>query len=354
MNNNLIKNLKVHMKGTQEKVGYILLRLAKTGRMNATRNDLDMVNRYVYKAYKPILERKKITKEEFLTHSVQAAAYREQYAYFVHDMLKLHPTEILDTSGKLSVTATTDAISASNKDWIELQDALKQNNEEPEVKRKIQTQVSYRNYVTLSEEDRKRFIRIARDKNRTADKAVFQALESYITQQEGVYQSEYLDTPELRDKYRSVYQELKAELEKEETQGKMSFETSDDAIKRISNAAGYMISTKNMLEESIELPEIPSLITLSHLTPVELSKLEQTYLDAFSQKVAQDYDAAKKRNQDEIDSLNKIFDDHHKAMDEMFAGFDAKQAERTIRNIKWYNEMMKQDGEVSSDASKKR
>lgn len=354
MTSNLIKDLKVHMKGTQEKAGYSLLRLAKTGRMTASRKDKDIVDRFVYKAYKPILDRKHVTKDDFLSHSAQAAAYREQYAIFIRNMLGAHHTEILDANDKLDVIATTNALLASNNDWIALQDSLQQNNEEPEVKRKIQTQVPYTTYVVLSEEDRKRLIRIARDKNRTADKAVFQALESYITQQEGVYQGDYLDNPELRDKYRGVYQELKAELEKEETQGKMSFETGDEAIKRISNAAGFMISTRNMTKGQVDLPEVPSLIALSHLTPIELSQLEQSYLDGLSRKVTQDYDTAQKRRQDEIDSLNKIFDDHHKAMNEMFADFNAHQAERAMENVRWYNEMMRQEEtKPSTDGVKK-
>lgn len=44
MSNNLIRNIRVHMPKTKERVGYVLLHLAKTGKINVTTTDLDMTN----------------------------------------------------------------------------------------------------------------------------------------------------------------------------------------------------------------------------------------------------------------------------------------------------------------------
>lgn len=66
-------------------------------------------------------------------------------------------------------------------------------------------------------------------------------MKEYILKSEDISAEEYMDNQELRDKYRAIYQGLINELEKDGAKGKLSFETTKEAIQRIVSSAGSIL-----------------------------------------------------------------------------------------------------------------
>ena len=316
---NLIKDVQVHLRGTQEKTAKVIMNLVNGQNIYVTKHDLDILDHYVYEAYKPFLSKEATTKEAFFNDRAKARAYRKSYLSYIRYKLQRSSQEVLDSTDKLNVVSATKTLANSNNDWLLFQEALEENNQEPEIKKQLQESVTYGPYVLLSPEKREKLLNIARDKNRTIDKAIYQTLEPYIEIQEGLSQEEYLDNPQLRKKYSTIYQKLQIELDKEDTKGKIPSETTPEAIRRISSAARMMIFVKNQTSGQIDLPEVPSLETLSQLPANELVNLEQTYVTGLKQKTQQDFEDDREQQLNNIRELRKINDDHQRALDDIFA-----------------------------------
>lgn len=355
MSNNLIRNIRVHMPKTKERVGYVLLHLAKTGKINATTTDLDMTNYYVYKAYKPILDHWEVTEDVFLSNAKQTAKYRNEYAEFIRGMIRTGQQDAIGREGKINIDTATTALLKRNTDWLELSEILHQKDADSQTRKKIQENVNYSGFILQTDENRGRLLRIAKDKNRSLDKEIFNNLKEYILKSEDISAEEYMDNQELRDKYRAIYQGLINELEKDGAKGKLSFETTKEAIQRIVSSAGSILMYQEFTQGEVELPEVPELLQLATLSPTELYNTTLIYSNGFQQKLDQDSAAAREKQLQEIRFLDDLNRKHHKAMNEMFQEFAQAELARAQAGLREFAELKERyDAESSSSRQTKK
>lgn len=142
------------MPKTKERVGYVLLHLAKTGKINVTTTDLDMTNYQFYKAYKPILDHWEVTEDVFLSNAKQTAKYRNEYAEFIRGMIRTGQQDAIGREGKINIDTATTALLKRNTDWLELSEILHQKDADPQTRKKIQENVNYSGFILQTDENR--------------------------------------------------------------------------------------------------------------------------------------------------------------------------------------------------------
>lgn len=180
-------------------------------------------------------------------------------------------------------------------------------------------------------------------------------MKEYILKSEDISAEEYMDNQELRDKYRAIYQGLINELEKDGAKGKLSFETTKEAIQRIVSSAGSILMYQEFTQGEVELPEVPELLQLATLSPTELYNTTLIYSNGFQQKLDQDSAAAIEKQLQEIRFLDDLNRKHHKAMDEMFQEFAQAELARAQAGLREFAELKERyDAESSSSRQTKK
>lgn len=341
-------------KKSQEAGAYCLSHASKTGIMHASSLQLEMANRYVYDAFQPILEETGITKKDFFNNEKTKKGYRTAYINALY-IARKYPSNLLSDypnlfgeDGNINIKEFTTAVNDINKKWIEFKTNLKENPSAEQHLDTLRDQVSYEGFFATTPKNRKFLMSASRDQNRTEDRSVFKCLEPYITEKESVDYQQFMDSPELRGLYRKKYSTIKAELEQEQNQARNSYETADEAMKRISQSWASIATTsmgisKETYEEFIIKYPIEA---FSKLTPLEISNLDLQTLKIRQNHINHRYQQMMGKRNDEIQQLKRMNEDFHK---DLANSFTQSMIERVAKTTQSYNEISKAMGEKEGE-----
>lgn len=202
---NMFDNIKAML--DKENGAISLIQQSKTGKMNLYGKERLSAKLYVYEAFKPILDANNISKKDYLANMKQENNFRQIYINVMSNYLKGKESyqhvlpELYESGQGINVDAFTRLLQNINEQWLQMQKDIKENTAEPEIMQELKDKISYSVFAKGTPEQRSRFLQIARDRNRTEDKKVYQQLQGYIEEKEGVDRVTYLDSPELRGKY---------------------------------------------------------------------------------------------------------------------------------------------------------
>ena len=346
---NMFDNIKAML--DKENGAISLIKQSKTGKMNLYGKERLSAKLYVYEAFKPILDANNISKKDYLANMKQEQSMREAYLKIMSSYLKGKESyqqflpELYESGQGVNVDAFTRLLQNINEQWLEMQKNIEENKDEPEIMQELRTGVTYVTFTKATPEQRSRFLQIARDRNRTEDKKVYQQLQGYIEEKEGVDRVTYLDSPELRGKYRKEYQKLREYLEQNP---KLEAGTLGENITYTVNNWNLILSNKKLVSDDARRDFISrySITEFAHLSIQEANNLYNQSNQEFQNKVQKDQDDTRKamenldkRNRETQDAINQIYNDFF--------------AREIIKTTQEYEDMMSMEEMLSSDAGEK-
>lgn len=236
----IIKDLQFLNEENRQIGALALKNMAKTGKMKKHSLETEMADRYIYEAYKPYLEKQGISKKDFFNNPQIISECRAKYLQTLNkvnankDLLyKNHPI-IFSSTNDVNIDQFTGFLQEVNQDWLEFQKRLKENLSTDKFIENLRNQVTYTGFLAAETSLRKRMLLAARDQNRDQAIAIFNCLKDYIMITEEVDYQTYIDNSELRGLYKKKYLGLKEQLEETKNKAKLSDETIDTALQRIS------------------------------------------------------------------------------------------------------------------------
>lgn len=211
-----------------------LIKQAKEGKI--TREDRTSAKLIVYEAFKPIMDSKNINRKAYLENTKLENQLRMSYLSIMLNYAKhedIYKTELPELYNKnlgfsIDVSYFTDLLRDINQDWVMMHDNIKENTREQQRLAKL-SQLSYTSFIKAKPSTRKKFVRVSHDHNRTEDIKVYTNLQGYIEEKEHITIEEFLDSPELREKYRKEYHTLQDSIK---SSPRAEFATAEEAIKR--------------------------------------------------------------------------------------------------------------------------
>lgn len=346
---NMFDNIKAML--DKENGAISLIQQSKTGKMNLYGKERLSAKLYVYEAFKPILDINNISKKDYLASTKQEKSTRKVYLTVMSAYLKEKGKyqqvlpELYESGHDIDVDKFTSLLQQVNEQWLEMQKNIEENKDEPEIMQELRTRIPYLDFAKATPEQRDRLLQIARDRNRTEDKKVYQQLEPYIEAKEDVTREEYLDSPELRGKYRKEYQKLRQQLEEKPI---LPVATPEENISYTVNNWFLIASNKRLVSEESRSQFISqySITDFAHLSMQETRELYNQSNQEFQEKVQKDQDDTRKamenldkRNRETQDAINQIYND-----------FFAREISKTVQE---YEDMMSMEEMLSSNAGEK-
>lgn len=346
---NMFENIKAML--DKENGAISLVKQSKTGKINSYNKERMSAKLYVYEAFKPILEANNISKKDYLANKEQENSYREAYinimsTYLTEKESYQHVLPELYESGQgVNVEAFTKLLQQINEQWLQLQKDIKENPDEPEIMQELKDRITHSSFAKETPEQRSRLLQIARDRNRTEDKKVYQQLESYIAEKEGVTREEYLDSPELRGKYRKEYQKLRQQLEGNPI---LLSAPPEENISYTVNNWFLIASNKRLISEESRSQFISqySITDFAHLSMEETRDLYNQSNQEFQDKVRREQDATRKR----LAEMEANHKQRQATTDQIYNDFFARQILETDQA---YQEMLEMEGLLSSSTNEK-
>ena len=345
----MFENIKAML--DKENGAIALIQQAKTGKINLYEKERLSTKLYVYEAFKPILDANNISKKDYLVNVKQEKEMREAYLKIISTYLKEKENyqhvlpELYESRHDIDVAKFTSLLQQVNEQWLEMQKNIEENKDEPEIMQELRTKVSYLTFAKATPEQRSIFVEIAKDRNRTEDKKVYQQLQEYIEEKEGVDRPAYLASSELREKYRKEYQKLKEYLEQNP---KLKASTLEENIAYTVNNWNLILSNKKLVSDNARRDFISrySIIDFAHLSIQETNNLYNQSNQEFQKKIQKDQDDMKKTLED-LDKRNRESQD---AINQMYNDFFTREISKTMQE---YEDMMSMEEMISSDAEEK-
>ena len=200
-----------------------------------------------------------------------------------------------------------------------MQKNIEENKDEPEIMQELRTKVSYLTFAKATPEQRSIFVEIAKDRNRTEDKKVYQQLQEYIEAKEGVDRPAYLKASTL-----------------------------EENITYTVNNWNLILSNKTLVSDNARRDFISrySIIDFAHLSIQETNNLYNQSNQEFQKKIQKDQDDMKKTLED-LDKRNRESQD---AINQMYNDFFTREISKTMQE---YEDMMSMEEMISSDAEEK-
>lgn len=303
-----------------------LVKQSKEGRMNPYGRERLSAKLYVYEAFKPIIEANGISKKEYLSSGKTEQKYRKIYLSVMSTYLKerkIYETllpELYASGHGIDVQAFTTLLQQSNSQWLEMQKNMEENKQEAEVMQELKEKVSYLSFLTASPEQRKKLLAISHDHNRTQDKQVFQQLQEYIEEKEDVDKSEYLDSPELREKYRKEYKQVAEFLEQNP---RLVGGTVEENINYVVDRWHLIAMNKNLVSRDCkrEFMDKYSIVDFAHLSKQEVDDLYQQTNEEFDRMI--------QGEQQRINNFYRNLNDERAETEEYLNAFFARQIAQT-------------------------
>ena len=346
---NMFDNIKAML--DKENGAISLIQQSKTGKMNIYGKERLSAKLYVYEAFKPILDANNISKKDYLASTKQEKSTRKVYLTVMSAYLKEKGKyqqvlpELYESGHDIDVDKFTSLLQQVNEQWLEMQKNIEENKDEPEIMQELRTRIPYLGFAKATPEQRDRLLQIARDRNRTEDKKVYQQLQEYIEEKEGVDRETYLASSELRGKYRKEYQKLREYLEQNP---KLEVGTLEENITYTVNNWNLILSNKKLVSDDARRDFISrySITEFAHLSIQEANNLYNQSNQEFQNKVQKDQDDTRKamenldkRNRETQDAINQIYNDFF--------------AREIIKTTQEYEDMMSMEEMLSSDAGEK-
>lgn len=346
---NMFENIKAML--DKENGAISLIKQSKTGKMNLYGKERLSAKLYVYEAFKPILDANNISKKDYLANLKQEQSMREAYLKIMSNYLKGKESyqhvlpELYESGQGVNVDAFTRLLQNINEQWLEMQKNIEENKDEPEIMQELRTGVTYVTFTKATPEQRSRFLQIARDRNRTEDKKVYQQLQGYIEEKEGVDRVTYLDSPELRGKYRKEYQKLREYLEQNP---KLEAGTLEENITYTVNNWNLILSNKKLVSDDARRDFISrySITDFAHLSMQETRELYNQSNQEVNDKIREDQEATRRS----LESMQASHRQSQATMNQIYNDFFADQV---IETEKAYQAMLEMEGMLSNSTDEK-
>lgn len=346
---NMFENIKAML--DKENGAISLIKQSKTGKMNLYGKERLSAKLYVYEAFKPILDANNISKKDYLANLKQEQSMREAYLKIMSNYLKGKESyqqflpELYESGQGVNVDAFTRLLQNINEQWLQMQKDIKENTAEPEIMQELKDKISYSVFAKGTPEQRSRLLQIARDRNRTEDKKVYQQLEPYIEAKEDVTREEYLDSPELRGKYRKEYQKLRQQLEEKPI---LPVATPEENISYTVNNWFLIASNKRLVSEESRSQFISqySITDFAHLSMQETRELYNQSNQEINDKIRKDQEATRRS----LESMQASHRQSQATMNQIYNDFFADQV---IETEKAYQEMLEMEGMLSNSTDEK-
>lgn len=346
---NMFENIKAML--DKENGAISLIQQSKTGKMNLYGKERLSAKLYVYEAFKPILDANNISKKDYLANMKQENNFRQIYINVMSNYLKGKESyqhvlpELYESGQGINVDAFTRLLQNINEQWLQMQKDIKENTAEPEIMQELKDKISYSVFAKGTPEQRSRFLQIARDRNRTEDKKVYQQLQGYIEEKEGVDRVTYLDSPELRGKYRKEYQKLREYLEQNP---KLEAGTLEENITYTVNNWNLILSNKKLVSDDARRDFISrySITDFAHLSMQETRELYNQSNQEVNDKIREDQEATRRS----LESMQASHRQSQATMNQIYNDFFADQV---IETEKAYQAMLEMEGMLSNSTDEK-
>lgn len=346
---NMFENIKAML--DKENGAISLIQQSKTGKMNLYGKERLSAKLYVYEAFKPILDANNISKKDYLANMKQENNFRQIYINVMSNYLKGKESyqhvlpELYESGQGINVDAFTRLLQNINEQWLQMQKDIKENTAEPEIMQELKDKISYSVFAKGTPEQRSRFLQIARDRNRTEDKKVYQQLQGYIEEKEGVDRVTYLDSPELRGKYRKEYQKLREYLEQNP---KLEAGTLEENITYTVNNWNLILSNKKLVSDDARRDFISrySITDFAHLSMQETRELYNQSNQEVNDKIREDQEATRRS----LESMQASHRQSQATMNQIYNDFFADQV---IETEKAYQAMLEMEGILSNSTDEK-
>lgn len=317
-----------------------LVKQSKLGIINSSNQERLSAKLYVYEAFKSILQANNISKKDYLANIKQESSFRQGYISIMSIYLKNKDSyqsifpELYESKAGINVDAFTKLLQQINEEWLQIQKEIKENTVELQTMKKLKDKVSYSTFVTITEEQRRKLLQIAKDRNRTEDVKVYQQLQKYITEKEKITKEDYLNRPEIREKYREEHQKLRQELGE---RPKLRASTLEENMSYIINNWYLIAVNKSFVSEESRNQFISqyNIVDFAHLS---IKEMEDLYYECDKEL----HESIKKR-QEEILKWEETSRQNQAVTDQIYNDFIARYVTETAeayRKIKEREEML--------------